>query len=181
MCVSGDINSTRMLLNIRTCSWWRPWLKVKCFCLLQFGGKLVTFESPNVAPQQQPIPRQVRVCQVTTETEFLTRSAELQAALHSGSITSYCHGKISSAPCDAEQDIWRFLMVHTFPFTRHYNSLSCALPNPFGINTWTHLGFKNSLYTLMCLRVGEMNYTHTFTHLNTKNDWTFKFFINCCH
>ncbi len=34
MCLSGDINSTRMLLNIRTCSWWRPWLKVKCLFLM---------------------------------------------------------------------------------------------------------------------------------------------------
>ncbi|XP_016341080.1 protein transport protein Sec31A-like [Sinocyclocheilus anshuiensis] len=77
-----------------------------------FGGKLVMFESPKVAPQQQPIPRQVHVSQVTTETEFLQRSAELQATLQSGSFSSYCHGKIRSAPSDAEQDIWRFLMVN---------------------------------------------------------------------
>uniref|UniRef100_A0A672PLG6 Protein transport protein Sec31A n=1 Tax=Sinocyclocheilus grahami TaxID=75366 RepID=A0A672PLG6_SINGR len=77
-----------------------------------FGGKLVMFESPKVAPQQQPIPRQVHVSQVTTETAFLQRSAELQATLQSRSFSSYCHGKIRSAPSDAEQDIWRFLMVN---------------------------------------------------------------------
>ncbi|KAF4106253.1 hypothetical protein G5714_012243 [Onychostoma macrolepis] len=87
------------------------WVRRPVGASFAFGGKLVTFESPNVAPQQ-PIPRQVHVSQVTTETEFLQRSAELQAALHSGSFTSYCHGKISSAPSDAEQDIWRFLMVN---------------------------------------------------------------------
>lgn len=51
------------------------------------------------------------VSQVTTETEFLERSAELQAALQSGSFSSYCQKKMTSAPSDAEQDIWRFLMV----------------------------------------------------------------------
>uniref|UniRef100_A0A8C1LDZ4 SEC31 homolog B, COPII coat complex component n=1 Tax=Cyprinus carpio TaxID=7962 RepID=A0A8C1LDZ4_CYPCA len=78
----------------------------------QFGGKLVTFENPTAAAQQQPIARQVQVSQVTTETEFLQRSAELQAALQSGSFTSFCHDKIRSAPSDAEQDIWRFLTVN---------------------------------------------------------------------
>lgn len=80
----------------------------------------MTFENPKVAPQQQtaqPIQRQVHVSQVTTETEFLQRSAELQAALQAGSFTNYCHSKVMSAPSDAEQDIWRFLMVQTFTFT----------------------------------------------------------------
>ncbi|XP_016399655.1 protein transport protein Sec31A-like [Sinocyclocheilus rhinocerous] len=89
------------------------WVRRPVGASFAFGGKLVTFESPNVAPQQQqPIRRQVHVSQVTTETEFLQRSDELQAALQSGSFSSYCHGKISSAPSDAEQDIWRFLMVN---------------------------------------------------------------------
>lgn len=79
----------------------------------QFGGKLVTFENPK--PSQQPAPqlppRQVFVSQVTTETEFLQRSRELQAALQSGSFSSYCQAKIQHAPSDCEQDIWKFLMV----------------------------------------------------------------------
>ena len=79
----------------------------------QFGGKLVTFENPPPAPAQspQPTPRQVFVSQVTTETEFLQRSRELQAALLGGTFVHYCQAKIQSAPCDAEQDIWKFLMV----------------------------------------------------------------------
>ncbi|KAG9267521.1 protein transport protein Sec31A-like isoform X2 [Astyanax mexicanus] len=79
-----------------------------------FGGKLVTFDNPKPAhppPSPHP-PRQVRVSQVITEAEFLQRSRELQATLHSGSFVSYCHNKISSAPSEAEQDIWRFLLVN---------------------------------------------------------------------
>uniref|UniRef100_A0AAR2JHJ1 Protein transport protein Sec31A n=1 Tax=Pygocentrus nattereri TaxID=42514 RepID=A0AAR2JHJ1_PYGNA len=79
-----------------------------------FGGKLVTFDSPRSvqpAPSPQP-PRQVHVSQVITEAEFLQRSRELQATLQSGSFISYCHNKISSAPSEAEQDIWRFLLVN---------------------------------------------------------------------
>lgn len=59
----------------------------------------------------QPIPRQVFLSQVTTETEFLQRSKELQAALQSGSFNSYCQTKIQNAKSDAEQDIWKFLLV----------------------------------------------------------------------
>ncbi|XP_026131940.1 protein transport protein Sec31A isoform X2 [Carassius auratus] len=89
------------------------WVRRPVGASFAFGGKLVTFENPSVVPQQQqPIRRQVQVSQVTTETEFLHRSSELQAALQSGSFTSYCQDKIRSAPSDAEQDIWRFLMVN---------------------------------------------------------------------
>ncbi|KAL1264863.1 hypothetical protein QQF64_005218, partial [Cirrhinus molitorella] len=88
------------------------WVRRPVGASFAFGGKLVTFENPKVAPQQQPIPRQVHVSQVTTETEFLQRSSELQAALQAGSFTNYCNSKIMSAPSDAEQDIWRFLMVN---------------------------------------------------------------------
>uniref|UniRef100_A0A8C2GK62 SEC31 homolog B, COPII coat complex component n=1 Tax=Cyprinus carpio TaxID=7962 RepID=A0A8C2GK62_CYPCA len=105
------------------------WVRRPVGASFAFGGKLVTFENPSVAPQQQqPIARQVQVSQVTTETEFLQRSAELQAALQSGSFTSFCHDKIRSAPSDAEQDIWRFLTVQTFTSTHNYNS-TCDL-NP---------------------------------------------------
>uniref|UniRef100_A0A8C1QG35 Protein transport protein Sec31A n=1 Tax=Cyprinus carpio TaxID=7962 RepID=A0A8C1QG35_CYPCA len=88
------------------------WVRRPVGASFAFGGKLVTFENPTAAAQQQPIARQVQVSQVTTETEFLQRSAELQAALQSGSFTSFCHDKIRSAPSDAEQDIWRFLTVN---------------------------------------------------------------------
>ena len=86
--------------------------------MLQFGGKLITFENPKMPPEQspQPVPRQVVVSQVTTETEFLQRSRELQAALQTGTFNNYCQAKIQHATSDAEQDIWKFLLVgpHVF-------------------------------------------------------------------
>ncbi|XP_051958646.1 protein transport protein Sec31A [Xyrauchen texanus] len=91
------------------------WVRRPVGARFAFGGKLVTFENPSLTPQQtpsQPLPRQVHVSQVTTETEFLQRSTELQATLQSGSFTSYCQSKIISSSSDAEQDIWRFLMVN---------------------------------------------------------------------
>ncbi|XP_035389249.1 protein transport protein Sec31A isoform X2 [Electrophorus electricus] len=86
------------------------WVRRPLGASFAFGGKLVTFE--NQQPSHQALPRQVYVSQVTTETEFLQRSRELQATLQSGAFVSYCQSKISSAPCEAEQDIWRFLLVN---------------------------------------------------------------------
>ncbi len=90
-----------------------PSLMMCVFFSTQFGGKLITFENPKLPPVQspQPVPRQVFVSQVTTETEFLQRSRELQAALQSGSFNNYCQAKIQNAKSDAEQDIWKFLLV----------------------------------------------------------------------
>ncbi|XP_076856627.1 protein transport protein Sec31A isoform X2 [Brachyhypopomus gauderio] len=91
------------------------WVRRPLGASFAFGGRLVTFENPPLAPQQlspQTLPRHVYVSQVTTETEFLQRSEELQATLQSGTFVSYCQSKISSAPSDAEQDIWRFLLVN---------------------------------------------------------------------
>ncbi|XP_061083735.1 protein transport protein Sec31A isoform X1 [Conger conger] len=91
------------------------WVRRPVGASFAFGGKLVTFESPKPPPQQQgpqPLPRQVFVSQVVTETEFLQRSNELQAALQSGAFSVYCQGKVQNAPSDSEQDIWRFLKVN---------------------------------------------------------------------
>ncbi|XP_056153738.1 protein transport protein Sec31A isoform X2 [Lampris incognitus] len=90
------------------------WVRRPVGASFAFGGKLITFENLKVPPGQspQPVPRQVFVSQVTTETEFLQRSKELQATLQSGSFNSYCQAKIQNAPSDAEQDIWKFLLVN---------------------------------------------------------------------
>uniref|UniRef100_A0A3Q3EYU2 Protein transport protein Sec31A n=1 Tax=Labrus bergylta TaxID=56723 RepID=A0A3Q3EYU2_9LABR len=90
------------------------WVRRPVGASFAFGGKLITFENPKLAPVQspQPVPRQVFVSQVTTETEFLQRSRELQAALQSGSFNNYCQAKIQNAKSDAEQDIWKFLLVN---------------------------------------------------------------------
>uniref|UniRef100_A0A672J3P8 Protein transport protein Sec31A n=1 Tax=Salarias fasciatus TaxID=181472 RepID=A0A672J3P8_SALFA len=89
------------------------WIRRPVGASFAFGGKLITFENPKLPPVQspQPVPRQVVVSQVTTETEFLQRSRELQAALQSGSFNNYCQAKIQGAKSDAEQDIWKFLLV----------------------------------------------------------------------
>uniref|UniRef100_A0A665X3M5 Protein transport protein Sec31A n=1 Tax=Echeneis naucrates TaxID=173247 RepID=A0A665X3M5_ECHNA len=90
------------------------WVRRPVGASFAFGGKLITFENPKLPPVQspQPVPRQVFLSQVTTETEFLQRSRELQAALQSGSFNSYCQAKIQNAKSDAEQDIWKFLLVN---------------------------------------------------------------------
>uniref|UniRef100_A0A8C6WLU3 SEC31 homolog B, COPII coat complex component n=1 Tax=Neogobius melanostomus TaxID=47308 RepID=A0A8C6WLU3_9GOBI len=78
------------------------WIRRPVGASFGFGGKLVTFESP----------KQVHLSQVTTETEFLQRSRELQTALQTGAFNHYCQGKIQTAKTDAEQDIWKFLLVN---------------------------------------------------------------------
>ncbi|XP_071250675.1 protein transport protein Sec31A-like isoform X3 [Salvelinus alpinus] len=91
------------------------WVRRPVGASFAFGGKLITFESPKApvqSPQPVPVPRQVFVSQVTTETELLQRSRELQAALQSGSLSDYCQAKIHKAPTDSEQDIWKFLLVN---------------------------------------------------------------------
>ncbi|XP_033467620.2 protein transport protein Sec31A isoform X1 [Epinephelus lanceolatus] len=90
------------------------WVRRPVGASFAFGGKLITFENPKLPPVQspQPVPRQVFVSQVSTETEFLQRSRELQAALQSGSFNNYCQAKIQGAKSDAEQDIWKFLLVN---------------------------------------------------------------------
>ncbi|KAM8888699.1 protein transport protein Sec31A isoform 1-T1 [Synchiropus picturatus] len=90
------------------------WVRRPVGASFAFGGKLVTFENTKQQPVQspQPVPRQVFVSQVSTETEFLQRSKELQVALQSGSFNDYCQGKIQTAKSDAEQDIWKFLLVN---------------------------------------------------------------------
>uniref|UniRef100_W5MDM7 SEC31 homolog B, COPII coat complex component n=1 Tax=Lepisosteus oculatus TaxID=7918 RepID=W5MDM7_LEPOC len=90
------------------------WIRRHVGASFAFGGKLITFENPK-SPQPQgphPLPRKVFVSQVTTETEFLQRSSELQAALQSGSYSSYCQAKIHSSPTDSEQNMWSFLKVN---------------------------------------------------------------------
>eukprot|EP00066_Takifugu_rubripes_P011512 XP_011600778.1 PREDICTED: protein transport protein Sec31B [Takifugu rubripes] len=105
------------------------WMRRPVGASFGFGGKLISFENPKVPPMQspQPIPRQVFLSQVTTETEFLQRSKELQAALQSGSFNSYCQTKIQNARSDAEQDIWKFLLVGQKYLLKQKNSISMLI------------------------------------------------------
>ncbi|ELW49353.1 Protein transport protein Sec31B [Tupaia chinensis] len=79
----------------------------------KFGGKLVTFGLPSTPDFQvsQPCPRLVFISQVTTESEFLMRSAELQEALGSGNLLNYCQNKSKRTSLSSEKMLWQFLKV----------------------------------------------------------------------
>ncbi|XP_046510629.1 protein transport protein Sec31B isoform X4 [Equus quagga] len=81
----------------------------------QFGGKLVTFGLLNTLAHQVPQPclHLVFISQVTTESEFLMRSAELQEALGSGNLLNYCQNKVQRASLQSEKMLWQFLKVRS--------------------------------------------------------------------
>lgn len=81
--------------------------------LSQFGGKLISFGLTKAPGQQmqQTYQHQVFISQVTTETEFLLRSRELQMALQSGNLTDYCQGKIQTAKSPFDENLWKFMKV----------------------------------------------------------------------
>ncbi|NXS70117.1 SC31B protein, partial [Pandion haliaetus] len=83
-------------------------------CLSQFGGKLISFGLAKAPGQQmqQTYAHQVFISQVTTETEFLLRSRELQMALQSGNLLDYCQDKIQTAKLPFDENLWNFLKVN---------------------------------------------------------------------
>ncbi|XP_007938222.1 protein transport protein Sec31B [Orycteropus afer afer] len=87
------------------------WVRRPAGVSFAFGGKLVTFGLPSVPAHHvpQPCPRLVFISQVTTESEFLMRSAELQAALRSGNLLNYCQNKIQQTSLQNEEMLWQFL------------------------------------------------------------------------
>ncbi|XP_024411509.2 protein transport protein Sec31B isoform X2 [Desmodus rotundus] len=89
------------------------WMRRPAGVSFAFGGKLVTFGLPSTSAHQVPQPclHLVFISQVTTESEFLTRSAELQEALGSGSLLNYCQNKIQRASQQSEKMLWQFLTV----------------------------------------------------------------------
>ncbi|XP_078386799.1 protein transport protein Sec31A isoform X1 [Cetorhinus maximus] len=103
------------------------WIRRPVGASFAFGGKLITFSNSKATPPQiqQPVSRQVFVSVVTTETEFLCRSNELQTALRSEAFVQYCQSKINTAPTDFEKNIWNFLKVNfeQDPRTKYLNLL----------------------------------------------------------
>ncbi|GCC21684.1 hypothetical protein chiPu_0020159 [Chiloscyllium punctatum] len=103
------------------------WIRRPVGASFAFGGKLITFSNSKVSPPQiqQPVTRQVFVSVVTTETEFLHRSNELQTALRSEAFVQYCQSKINTAPTDFDKSIWNFLKVNfeQDPRTKYLNLL----------------------------------------------------------
>ncbi|KAM4669668.1 protein transport protein Sec31B isoform 2-T3 [Amazona ochrocephala] len=90
------------------------WIRRPVGVSFAFGGKLVTFGLTKAPGQQmqQTYPHQVFISQVTTETEFLLRSRELQMALQSGNLLDYCQGKIQTAKFPFDESLWNFLKVN---------------------------------------------------------------------
>ncbi|XP_027316575.1 protein transport protein Sec31B isoform X2 [Anas platyrhynchos] len=90
------------------------WIRRPVGVSFAFGGKLVTFGLTKAPGQQmqQTYPHQVFISQVTTETEFLLRSRELQMALQSGNLLDYCKGKIQTAKLQFDENLWNFLKVN---------------------------------------------------------------------
>ncbi|XP_042816455.1 protein transport protein Sec31B isoform X15 [Panthera tigris] len=87
------------------------WMRRPAGVSFAFGGKLVTFGLPGTPAHQVPQPclRLVFVSQVTTESEFLRRSAELQESLGSGNLLNYCQNKIELTSLQSEKMLWQFL------------------------------------------------------------------------
>ncbi|XP_017736620.1 PREDICTED: protein transport protein Sec31B isoform X13 [Rhinopithecus bieti] len=87
------------------------WIRRPTGVSFAFGGKLVTFGLPSTRLVPQPCPRLVFISQVTTESEFLMRSTELQEALRSGNLLNYCQNKSQQALLQSEKMLWQFLKV----------------------------------------------------------------------
>ncbi|NXX19758.1 SC31B protein, partial [Podargus strigoides] len=90
------------------------WIRRPVGVSFAFGGKLISFGLTKAPGQQmqQTYPHQVFISQVTTETEFLLRSRELQVALQSGNLFDYCQGKIQTAKLPFDENLWSFLKVN---------------------------------------------------------------------
>ncbi|NXJ77387.1 SC31B protein, partial [Trogon melanurus] len=90
------------------------WIRRPVGVSFAFGGKLISFGLTKAPGQQmqQTCQHQVFISQVTTETEFLLRSRELQMALQSGNLLDYCQGKIQTAKLPFDENLWNFLKVN---------------------------------------------------------------------
>ncbi|XP_007447606.1 PREDICTED: protein transport protein Sec31A isoform X4 [Lipotes vexillifer] len=92
------------------------WVRRPVGASFSFGGKLVTFASVRTQPQQgaeqQLQQHHVRISQVVTEQEFLSRSAQLQQVVQSQGFVSYCQKKIDASQTEFEKNVWSFLKVN---------------------------------------------------------------------
>ncbi|KAM6184758.1 LOW QUALITY PROTEIN: protein transport protein Sec31B [Rhynchocyon petersi] len=90
------------------------WLRRPAGVSFAFGGKLVTFGLPSSPTHQvsHSCPCLVFISQVTTESEFLMRSAELQAALRSGNLLDYCQNRSQQMSLQREEMLWQFLKAN---------------------------------------------------------------------
>uniref|UniRef100_UPI00358F4E5C protein transport protein Sec31A isoform X2 n=1 Tax=Myxine glutinosa TaxID=7769 RepID=UPI00358F4E5C len=111
------------------------WIRRPVGASFAFGGRLVTFGRDQSSLQQHQqstagYPAQgstpgglaqshyVFVSQVVTEPLLLRRSAELQAAEHTGHLRDFCHAKVQASVDPLEKEIWSFLQVNLEPDPR---------------------------------------------------------------
>lgn len=86
------------------------WMKRPCGASFAFGGKLVTFEGILGGVSE------VRVSQVVTEDDLVTRATQLENAFETGDIAAFCDSKIEQlkkTDNGSELDIWEFLKVNS--------------------------------------------------------------------
>uniref|UniRef100_A0A8C9VWU7 Protein transport protein Sec31A n=1 Tax=Scleropages formosus TaxID=113540 RepID=A0A8C9VWU7_SCLFO len=129
------------------------WIRVPVGASFAFGGKLVTLENVMANPQQphQPAPL-VHVNQVVTETAFLDRSNQLQAAMTAGNFADFCQSKIKAAENEFERTVWSFLKVNFENDTRGkylellgYNKEELALKVSMNNKGKARMGLKSLL------------------------------------
>ncbi|XP_067672888.1 protein transport protein Sec31A-like isoform X1 [Haliotis asinina] len=88
------------------------WLRKPVGASFAFGGKLVTFDHLKPQNPQQPVPKQVFISQVVTETELLTRSGQLETALNNNQFLEFCAMKAANAGDGMQENLWNFLRVN---------------------------------------------------------------------
>lgn len=96
------------------------WLRKPVGANFAFGGKLVSFDytAPSNPPNQNPAAgtpaqlRQVYISQVTTETEIMSRSTQLEEALKTNQLFEFCNMKAENSSNVMEQNIWNFLRTN---------------------------------------------------------------------
>lgn len=77
----------------------------------QFGGKLVSFGLDKPTQSQQPVPRNVTISQVVTETELVVRSNQLEQAMSSGQFSEFCAMKAANSSDVMQENMWNFMKV----------------------------------------------------------------------
>ncbi|XP_050394528.1 protein transport protein Sec31A isoform X2 [Patella vulgata] len=88
------------------------WLRKPVGASFAFGGKLVSFSHTKPQNPQQPVPKQVFISQVVTETEIINRSSQLEQATNNNQFVEFCAMKASNSGNRMEESIWNFLKVN---------------------------------------------------------------------
>ncbi|ESO89042.1 hypothetical protein LOTGIDRAFT_106381 [Lottia gigantea] len=88
------------------------WLRKPVGASFAFGGKLVSFGHMKSTNPQQPVPKQVYISQVITETEIVNRSSQLEQAINNNQFLEFCAMKASNCNDNMEESIWNFLKVN---------------------------------------------------------------------